>query len=711
MKKFLLLTSSIFLFASLMNAQVTQINNNNSLSPVALLNNNLAIAESDIDQSIWATDATAGGTIQLSATIKANGPGVVLNGKYIFMGLTAAEGSEIFISDGTAGGTKIIKDIVAGATGSTDAMDDMTILNGFVYFIATTAAEGRELWRTDGTAANTTLVKDIVTGPTGSNDPGQYELTTAGNYLLLDIKTVAEGNELWRSDGTGANTVLLKDIITGPQSSGPRSFFPLGNYMLFSTTAADGLSGEVWRTDGTAGGTVLLKNNIVNVSFFSSFSALFHNFNNRAYFIINDGVNESAIYSTDGVDATAAHTSLLKDEGVTGPAASYNGAFLLDAFNLPGKFIFPVTDGDTRFELWESDGATAANTKLFMSFPPNAKSNFPFILVNIGYNAGSQTISYPLYNGNFFFVASNATEGYELWKTDGTVAGTSLVKDINAGVADGIGTTGTSYFYSTAGLYFPATNGTQGVELWKSDGTAGGTTLVKDININAGVNSGNSDPSLSFVLVNSKIMFTATDGDDPNNTDLFVVDGVFTPLPVKLLDFTVTPRSADAVLNWRTSQEINSKDYTVQRSFDGEHFENIGIVSASGNSTSSKSYSFTDIGIINSGKAVVYYRLMSLDIDGKGTASAIITLKIKGTDKWNVKLLSNPVTENIKLLLTGFTENIQLSVVDIHGKKLYSVIKPAVNGQVSLPASGLPKGIYMLVTETMNERKTIQFVK
>jgi hypothetical protein len=50
-------------------------------------------------------------------------------------------------------------------------------------------------------------------------------------------------------------------------------------------------------------------------------------------------------------------------------------------------------------------------------------------------------------------------------------------------------------------------------------------------------------------------------------------------------------------------------------------------------------------------------------------------------------------------------------VVDIHGKKLYSIVKPAINGHISLPASSLPKGIYMLVTETVNKRKTIQFVK
>ena len=710
MKKLLLFTFAVFFLSLFSDAQVTQINNNKSLSPVGLLNNNLAIAISDIDQTLWATDGTLAGTVQLSTTIQDLGGGLVLNGKYIFYGSTTAEGSEIFISDGTIAGTKIIRDIVAGTASGTNPLDDMTILNGFLYFVAATAAEGREIWRTDGTFGNTAIVKDITTGPTGSNDPGEFNLTSTGSYLLFDVKTTAEGNELWRSDGTGANTNLLKDIITGPTSSSPRTFFSLNNYMLFSTTGADGLSGEVWRTDGTAGGTILLKDNIVNVSFFSSFSALFHVFNGRAYFLINDGVNESAIWSTDGIDGTAAHTSFLKDEGITGPAASLNSGFLLLAFNLSNKFFFTVTDGATRFELWESDGTTAGGTKLFMSFPPNANSNFPFILVSIAYDANTQAISYPLYNGNFFFVASNAAQGYELWKSDGTVVNTSIVRDINPNAADGIMNSGTSYFFSSAGLYFPATNGTQGNELWKTDGTLAGTTIVKDINI-SGVNSGNSDPTLSFFLVNGKIMFTATDGDDAANTDLFVVDGVFTPLPVKLLDFTVMPKAANAVLNWHTSQEINSKDYTVQRSFDGRIFESVGRVAASGTSATGKAYSFIDAGIINSGKSVVYYRLISTDMDGKSVYSPVITLKLTGTGKWNVKLLSNPVSDNIKVVLSGITGNVQLSVVDLNGKRVYSRQLPAVNGQISLPSDNLPRGVYSLITETLNERKAIQFVK
>ena len=157
MKKKLLLALFIANLIFFLNAQVTQINNNNSLSVRAALSNTLAIAVSELDSSIWITDATLANTIPVGTPVKYESFGFVLSGKFIFRGSTPATGSEIYVTDGTAGGTTLVKDIFAGTTSS--APDDFTVLNGFIYFSARTAAEGRELWRTDGTNAGTTLSK------------------------------------------------------------------------------------------------------------------------------------------------------------------------------------------------------------------------------------------------------------------------------------------------------------------------------------------------------------------------------------------------------------------------------------------------------------------------------------------------------------------------------------------------------------------------
>ena len=181
-------------------------------------------------------------------------------------------------------------------------------------------------------------------------------------------------------------------------------------------------------------------------------------------------------------------------------------------------------------------------------------------------------------------------------------------------------------------------------------------------------------------------------------------------MPVKLTDFTVTPKDKDALLQWSTQQEVNSKSFSIQRSYDGQHFEDIGNVNATGTTYLVSKYSFTDAGIMSSGKPIVYYRLNAIDKDGKSAFTNIISLKIKGNSKWSLRLLSNPVKDYVSLMLTDVSGKLQLSVRDISGKILYTKSMENVNGQISLPVT-LQKGMYILEAENNNERKIIKFIK
>ena len=106
--------------------------------------------------------------------------------------------------------------------------------------------------------------------------------------------------------------------------------------------------------------------------------------------------------------------------------------------------------------------------------------------------------------GILLFAAEHYTYGRELYKSDGTVAGTVLVKDINP-----IGNSGVEYMVAMGNTaYFQADNGTDGYELWKSDGTEAGTVMVKNINPSG-------DASLKrMVVVGSTIYFLAENGTD-----------------------------------------------------------------------------------------------------------------------------------------------------------------------------------------------------
>src|SRR5262249_30175752 len=161
-----------------------------------------------------------------------------------------------------------------------------------------------------------------------------------------------------------------------------------------------------------------------------------------------------------------------------------------------GTLFFTADDsGATGRELWKSDG-TAAGTVLVKDIRPGGSHSTPQFLTNV--------------NGTLFFAANDGTNGVELWKSDGTANGTTLVRDIN--LTAGASSYPNSLANVNGTLFFAASNGTgflvgKGNELWRSDGTSAGTTMVKDINANSG---GDSNPQY-LTNVNGTLFFDATD--------------------------------------------------------------------------------------------------------------------------------------------------------------------------------------------------------
>lgn len=149
--------------------------------------------------------------------------------------------------------------------------------------------------------------------------------------------------------------------------------------------------------------------------------------------------------------------------------------------------------------------AEELETRLLLSFSPSIlKDADPQSFGSIA-SVGSEA----------YFAANDPTHGYELWKSDGTSSGTSLVKDINPGS----GMAYPSNLTNVGGeLYFAANNGVNGDELWKSDGTSSGTVLVDDIDFGAA----GSYPS-DFTGLNGLVFFSARDGS--HGYQLWKTDG------------------------------------------------------------------------------------------------------------------------------------------------------------------------------------------
>ena len=183
---------------------------------------------------------------------------------------------------------------------------------------------------------------------------------------------------------------------------------------------------------------------------------------------------------------------------------------------------FQTIDSAHGQELWVTDGTTAG-TNLVKDINPGG-FNSDFVHVNTGcsfFKEGTAII-----NGELFFNGHDSTHGTALWKTDGTANGTVLVKDISPILYMQGSLSGGPfcwYFRELNGQFVFITNDlTHGQELWITDGTSVGTNLLKDINTDINYNLGASQIR-ELVKSNGKVFFTA---DNPTyGRELWVTDG------------------------------------------------------------------------------------------------------------------------------------------------------------------------------------------
>ncbi len=167
------------------------------------------------------------------------------------------------------------------------------------------------------------------------------------------------------------------------------------------------------------------------------------------------------------------------------------------------------------------------------------------------------------------------------------------------------------------------------------------------------------------------------DGSNANNTiptinsgpyTAFLVSGDFLSiaasqvnvLPIKLTSFTGHSANSSVVLNWETSSETNSKAFEIQHSVNKAGWQNIDFVNSKGTKDAISKYQYTHLNP-NSGQN--YYRLKSIDNDGKAEYSQAIS--VKTIAQINIIVTPNPSSNTIKIegVNQGFA-----TIVDMQGK-------------------------------------------
>ena len=421
----------------------------------------------------------------------------------------------LLLSDGTPDGTQKVTD---------------GFIAGQAFGMLGRTAVFDTLWRTDGTHSGSfVLARDLYTPSSGNKRAERVVLDDvmlfAGNTDQYNPPSQTwHGYELWRTDGTQAGTFLAAELIDGfePQYGGPEGLTVLNGAVLFT---AAGAGWDLWRSDGTAAGTRRIAPVRKVAGAVLGGALLFVGGPHDA----SGAITSVGLWRTDG---TEAGTSLLQDLGT--PDAEHASFYIgRDNFSLvpvadrmivlasPGMASFSVEGGGTTFSpgppmdaVWVSDG-TAAGTHFVTELPEFTRFNTTFdarvlngavlfgssaqgeapelfsLWRTDGTTAGTFRLA-PLFNfldagaatGNVFFAAATYETGRELWVSDGTVANTHLVKDINPGPADSLLADTRGNLISGAvghGIVVGASDGTHGPEPWFSDGTDSGTHLIADI--------------------------------------------------------------------------------------------------------------------------------------------------------------------------------------------------------------------------------------
>jgi ELWxxDGT repeat protein len=480
---------------------------------------------------IWASDGTAGGTGQvddLIGPLQSLVPGLPV-GTLLFSKFDPTHGTELWKTDGTAGGTLLVKDINTDTGYSRIA--DLVNSNGTLYFAVDSDDNGAQLWASDGTAAGTRLVDTVVAGFTNDN---VRHLTNVDGKLFF-TSGVDEPDGLWTSDGTSTGTVSLSKAFFNV-----RDLTAVGNKLFFASeyfAANEGYYGyrpALWVSDGTPDGTVVFKS--VDPQNIGTYAGSLTNVNGTLFFTVQNQFSQAEeLWKTDGTPQGTIELAqtpsvesgsfinvsgelffvtinslkgieLWKSDGTpdgTFPIKVLNPALTQSDFynqirpvNLNGTLYFSVNDGIHGTELWKSNGTTAGTVMV----KDIARGNYPG---DGPRSSGPYDLT--VVNRTLFFAADDRVHGPELWKSDGTARGTVMVKDILRG--------NNNYSYprdltsANGTLYFAATDSSHGSELWKSNGTAAGTVMVADIRPGKV-----SSYPYNLTVVNGTLFFTANDG-------------------------------------------------------------------------------------------------------------------------------------------------------------------------------------------------------
>lgn len=410
------------------------------------------VLDTPAGRRLWRTNGTAAGTADVTPV------GAVLSkpawlaplGTSVLMAAgDTAHGTELWRSDGTVTSGALVADLIPGPSGSTPTA--LTAHAGRVFLSAVGPATGRELWVSDGTRAGTGVVADLCPGSCSGLAETQFldelprrTIVSTPRALMLLATTGKERCRLWESDGTANGTVPRGHSSSFEWGRPPSNLGPLHVAVNGSVLVADPQhsDAELLHSRGEADDLAPLTPRLhLSLPSFPTNHAMLRG---RLYFAIGSSFGE--VWRTDGTPP--------------GTARAFDGEMREPSAPMDGVFFF--WRGET--ELRRSNG-TEAGTRMVQRFPPRGMAwdvSRPAIL-------GSRVL----------FAVDDGEHGRELWSSDGTPEGTSLLADLCPGSCSSFELGEPSRVVIANGhavMRYPGAG--EGSGLISTDGTAAGTTVL-----------------------------------------------------------------------------------------------------------------------------------------------------------------------------------------------------------------------------------------
>jgi ELWxxDGT repeat protein len=477
---------------------------------------------------LWRTDGTTEGTDVVEAL---DNPWWLqsFGASAYFANQDATHGTELWTTDGTPAGTGLVADVVPGPAGGLGGSiiefawlppTIFSTLGEQFLFFADDGTRGHELWSASGLGSDATLVADINPGVGSSAANRNVGLLAPGcpGHLDDELFFVAfddeDGLGVWRTAGSTPSTEKLRDLSTQTSTTSHLLGLPVGrpwinsgSRVLFTVSDLDPVGHTtgygLWTSDGTAIGSTRLTPPGVTMVIWSTSPVetggkVFFSTTGDPWGFAASAI-DGALWATDG---TPGGTQPIKTFDETGPSS-------LTAF---GDSVLFVAGEDGTSHLWSSDGSPGGTLPLAEMNPCQhiglVGESFGATLGELAFLCGDEVLwrtdgtpggTWALPSGArprgfttagsvLYFSAEDSAHGRELWKSNGTPEGTEMVVDLRPGPAgalpyDDVPAPPLEIAPRAFGgrVYFAADDGLHGLELWSSDGTAEGTTLVADL--------------------------------------------------------------------------------------------------------------------------------------------------------------------------------------------------------------------------------------